>query len=226
MKIAKIVFLLLTLGWGANALAGTQLICSTITNPKTGDKQKICAYVDVGQEKTVRWSFTHYLMSLHNQLEGETVNYDYVYDSLSTVQVSGCADAKRVAANDNLILAPEYTCLTLEETFLAMREDISEDFAQWFMTGGGCEGAVDVASMVGGIGVMRLVARKTSKKLVDDIWNASTEQQRRELKRKYDLRGDMMAAFGVAAGYVIGESLNEKICDALFHQARYQGARN
>lgn len=118
MKIAKILFLLIALGSGANAFAG-QLKCAVVTDEETGQQRRTCAYFpDFGTARQMA-----FLTSLRNDGIETTLGPNYA--PFEVFDVRDCEEARNKVNDVGGSWQPGFACMTQRE-IEALQEDIFE----------------------------------------------------------------------------------------------------
>lgn len=119
MKIAKIVFLLVALGWGANALAA-QVKCAVVTDAETGQQRRTCAYFpDFGDAR--RFAF---ISALHRQGIETTLGPNYA--PFETFDVRNCEEARSKVNSEGGEWEPGFACMTQAE-IESFRDEVFEN---------------------------------------------------------------------------------------------------
>lgn len=218
MKIVKIVFLLVALGWGANTLAA-RIACVTVTNPTTGDREKVCMYVDLDSMATRirQWSFLQTIMTLY---DGDgNYGYDAYYSSLEWRDVVNCEEGQSLVADQEGTFLDGFSCRTNDEIMADLLRDAEIELVDWFWDDGGCQTVITAATALTGYGVARVIARKTIRKLLKEIEEAATPEAKEIARRSHLHYGDATGAVGILAGISIGTLIEDALCDALRNAA-------
>ena len=93
-KIAKTVFLLAVLGYGANVLAD-KLVCGVVTDENTGVQVKICAYIPDDNEFMRKALF----ISIINHMHRPETGFGTWYPPFETHVAANCEDARTLVEN-------------------------------------------------------------------------------------------------------------------------------
>ena len=124
MKIAKIVFLLVALSWGSNALAG-KVVCGKVTDQETGTVTVQCAYVSDFEDGRI-WAFKFAFFTAHRP---ETTYFGSYVPFFEETDVADCQDGRDYVASIQSVFMPGFGCLTGDETE-SLRKAIYEKLDQ------------------------------------------------------------------------------------------------
>ena len=85
-------------------------------------------------------------------------DYDYLYVSENFEQtgVLHCEHARLLVEQSEGAWTPGFTCKTLDKALEEIWEQGSEELADWFLYGGGCQVRINIASGVMAWGAVRL----------------------------------------------------------------------
>ena len=223
MKIVKIVLLLVALGFTANALAAEKLACITVTNPDTGDTVRRCMVVSDFDSPATTWSFLQTIAAMYRSETTLGFDYDSLYEQLDWSHITSCIHAEELLERIDGSFLPGYGCINEYVLLRQMMEEAEEQLVSWFWDGNGCRYTVDAVAAASGFGAARLVVKKAIRALYKEAERTADPRMIAELAEKYMHGANAAGLISGLLGIVVGETINEVICEQLEQWLRENG---
>ena len=210
---------MVVLSGGTIGSFAASVACVTVENPETGEEQKKCMYV-IQRLPASTWAFISAIHTNYNGPDGNVgIDYESAYkdieNSLVWHEVDTCEDGWILVSEEEGEFLKGFDCKTdfeiLDETF----EKAKDVLESWFWESGGCHLSVDVAGAALGLGAARLVVKQSIKKIYKMALEQATTRELAEAAEKALRKQHAADVVGVFVGIVLGEVINEMVCDQL-----------